>query len=42
MSQGLAKAEGRKVGLNELTISLERVCWGSSDISWAIYPPGSG
>jgi hypothetical protein len=33
--QGLAYAEGRKVDINELTISLARVCCGSSGISWA-------
>jgi hypothetical protein len=31
--QGLAKAEGRKVDVNELTISRERICWRSSGVS---------
>ncbi len=33
--QGLAIVEERKVDKNELTISLARVCCGSSGISWA-------
>jgi hypothetical protein len=28
-------AGGGKVDINELTIGLARVCWGSSGISWA-------
>jgi hypothetical protein len=32
--QGLANVEWRKDDINELTISLARVCCGSSGISW--------
>ncbi len=35
LHQDTANVEGRKVNINELTISRERVCWGSSGISWA-------
>jgi hypothetical protein len=40
--QGLAKAKGRLVDINELTIGRVRICWGRSGGSLVSLPPGSG
>ncbi len=39
--QGLANEQGRKVDINELTISREHACWGSSGVSLVSPSPGS-
>jgi hypothetical protein len=42
LHQGLTNVEGRKVDINELTISGERGVAGAQASPWQVYPPRSG